>query len=149
LAVPRSSLLKNPNKETTMTPTISKSQLWTSRILTGLALAFLAMDTVMKLLQLAPAIEGTVALGYPASAVFTIGVVELVCVALYAVPRTSLLGALLLTGYLGGAIASQLRIGAPLLSHLLFPTYIAALVWGGLYLRDARLRLLVPIRTHA
>lgn len=74
---------------------------------------------------------------------------ELICVAIYLVPRTSLLGAILLTGYLGGAIASHVRIGDPLFSHVLFPTYVAALIWGGLYLRDARVRALVPVRALA
>jgi len=75
-----------------------------------------------------------------------IGIIQLICVVLYLVPRTAVLGALLLTGYLGGAVASQLRVGAPLLSHTLFPIYVAALLWGGLYLREPRLRALLPFR---
>jgi hypothetical protein len=126
----------------------SKPQLWTARILTGLAFAFLLMDTVMKVLQLSPAVQGTIALGFPASAVLVIGLLELVCITLFIIPRTSVLGAILLTGYLGGAIASQVRIGAPLLTHILFPTYVAALCWVGLYLRDDRLRSLVPLRAR-
>ncbi|MEO8334295.1 MAG: DoxX family protein [bacterium] len=127
----------------------STPQLWAARILTGIAVAFLLLDAAMKVLQLPPAIEGTIALGFPASAVLGIGLLELACIALYVTPRTSILGAILLTGYLGGAIASQVRVGAPLLTHILFPTYIAGLYWTGLYLRDERLRVLVPIRTHA
>jgi hypothetical protein len=119
---------------------------WT---LTGLAALFLAFDTILKLLQLAPAVEGTVALGYPASAVFVIGVIELVALALYLVPATSVLGAVVMTGYLGGAIATHVRVGSPLPSHTLFPIYVALLVWGGLYLRDARLRELMPLRRGA
>jgi hypothetical protein len=78
--------------------------------------------------------------------VFGLGVILLSCVVAYAIPRTSVLGALLLTGYLGGAVATHVRVANPLFSHVLFPTYIAALLWGGLILRDARLRALLPIR---
>jgi len=85
-------------------------------------------------------VEGTIELGYPESAVFVIGAILLVCTALYAVSRTSVLGAVLLTGYLGGAVATQLRVGNPLFSHILFPVYFGTLVWAGLYLRDQRLR---------
>jgi hypothetical protein len=115
-------------------------------VLTTLVALFLTFDTVIKVLTLAPAVEGTTALGYPADRVFPIGVIELVCLALYLVPRNSVLGAILLTGYLGGAIATHVRIGSPLMSHTLFPIYVAALVWGGLYLREPRLRDLVPFR---
>jgi len=114
--------------------------------LTALAALFLTFDTILKLLQLAPAVEGTVALGYPANAVFIIGVIELVALGLYLVPATSVLGAVVMTGYLGGAIATHVRVGSPLPSHTLFPIYVALLVWGGLYLRDARLRELMPVR---
>jgi hypothetical protein len=113
--------------------------------LSGLAVLFLVFDTAVKLLKLAPAMEANAQLGYPASAVALIGVIELVCLATYLVPRTAVAGALLLTGYLGGAIASQLRAGNPLFSHTLFPLYVAALIWGGLLLRDRRVRaLFVP-----
>jgi hypothetical protein len=132
-----------------MPVTVSKVQLRAAHVLTSLSVAFLLFDAVIKVLKLAPAVQGTAQLGYPASAVVGIGVVELICVAIYLIPRTSLLGAILLTGYLGGAIASQLRIGSPLFSHVLFPTYVAALIWGGLYLRDTRLRALVPVRAVA
>jgi hypothetical protein len=121
-----------------------KGKLWTGRVLSGLALAFFAFDCSMKVLQLAPAVEGTKELGYPAHSVFTIGLIQLACVLLYAVPRTAALGAILLTGYLGGAIATHVRVENPLFSHILFPIYIAALVWGGPYLRDARLSVLLP-----
>jgi hypothetical protein len=107
---------------------------------------FLTFDTAIKVLKLAPAVQGTTQLGYPASAVLWIGLIELVCLALYLVPRTSVLGALVLTGYLGGAIATHVRLGSPLLSHTLFPIYVALLLWGGLYLRETRLRELVPFR---
>jgi hypothetical protein len=116
-------------------------------VLTGLVAAFLTFDTVMKLLQLAPAVQGTTELGYPAGTVVVIGAIELVCLVLYLIPPTSVLGALLLTGYLGGAIATHVRVGSPLPTHTLFPIYVALLVWGGLYLRESRLRTLLPFRT--
>ncbi|GLC23837.1 membrane protein [Roseisolibacter agri] len=116
------------------------------RILSGLALAFLLVDSVMKVARLAPAVEGTVSLGYPASAILGIGLLQLACVLLYAVPRTAVLGALLLTAYLGGAVATHVRIASPLVTHVLFPVYVAALLWGGLYLREPRLRALLPFR---
>ena len=116
-------------------------------VLTGLVAAFLTFDTVMKLLQLAPAVQGTTELGYPAGTVVVIGAIELVCLVLYLIPRTSVLGALLLTGYLGGAIATHVRVGSPLPTHTLFPIYVALMVWGGLYLRESRLRTLLPFRT--
>lgn len=116
------------------------------RVLSGLAIAFMAMDAVMKLIQHPEAIKGTSELGYPVGAVFTIGVIQLVCLIAYAVPRTAVLGAVLWTGYLGGAIATHVRLENPLFSHVLFPVYVAALFWGGLWLRDARVRALLPLR---
>jgi hypothetical protein len=128
------------------TVTIGRKRLWAGRVISGFAVLFLLFDTVIKVLQLAPAMEGTTQLGYPAHLVAVIGAIELVCLAAYVFPRTSVLGAVLLTGYLGGAIATHLRIGSPLPSHTLFPIYVAALIWGGLYLRDARLRAFLPWR---
>jgi hypothetical protein len=126
-------------------PTAGRSSaiLWTGRILSGLAAAFLTFDAAMKVLRLPMAVEGTVALGYPAHTVFGIGLLQVVCLALYLIPRTSLLGAVLWTGYLGGAIATQVRVGNPLFTHVLFPIYVAALLWGGLYLRDSRVRVML------
>ena len=115
-------------------------------VLTALGALFLTFDTIIKVLALAPAVQGTVQLGYEAGAVIWIGAIELVCLVLYLIPRTAVLGALLLTGYLGGAVASHVRLGSPLFSHILFPIYIALLLWGGLYLRETRLRELVPFR---
>jgi hypothetical protein len=126
---------------------VSPAQLWAGRISYALAVLFLLFDSVMKVVRAAPAIEGTVQLGYPASVVFGIGVVQLVCLALYLIPPTAVLGAILLTGYLGGAIATHVRVGNPLLTHVFFPLYVGALVWGGLWLRDERLRALAPWRT--
>jgi hypothetical protein len=127
----------------------TSKKLWTGRILSGLAIAFLLFDTIIKVLKLPVAVDGTVQLGYPANTVFGIGVIELICLALYAFPRTTVLGAILLTGYLGGAVATHVRIGSPLFSHVLFPIYVAALIWGGIYLREWRLRALVPLRQSA
>ena len=124
----------------------AKNWLVAGYTLTALVALFLTFDTVMKVLRLSPAVQGTTALGYPADTVLWIGMIELVCLALYLVPRTAVLGAILLTGYLGGAIATHVRVGSPLLSHTLFPIYVAVLLWGGLYLREPRLRALVPFR---
>jgi len=115
-------------------------------VCTGLAALFLAFDTVLKVLRLGPAVEGTTALGYPAESVQWIGFIELVCLVLYLVPRTSVLGGLLLTGYLGGAVATHVRISNPLFTHTLFPIYVALALWGGLYLREKRLRALLPLK---
>jgi DoxX-like family len=115
-------------------------------IMTGIATLFLLVDSVGKLIPIPPAVEFTVRLGYPESAVRLIGMILLVCLILYVVPRTSVLGAVLLTGYLGGAVASQLRLESPLLSTTLFPIYVGVLVWGGLMLREDRLRALFPLR---
>ena len=124
--------------------TPSTRALWAGRILGGLATLFLAFDAIGKVLQVSQAVEGTTSLGYPASVVLPLGLVQLVCLALYLVPRTAVLGAILWTGYLGGAVATHARLGNPLLSHVLFPVYVAAMLWGSLWLRDARLRSLVP-----
>jgi hypothetical protein len=113
------------------------------RILSGLAIAFLTLDGAIKLFPVKAVIEGSAQLGYRPDSIAAIGVALLACVLLYAIPRTSVFGALLLTGYLGGAIATHVRVGNPLFSHILFPTYVAAIVWGGLYLRNPRLRALV------
>jgi hypothetical protein len=91
-------------------------------------------------------VEGTTELGYPESVVVGIGIIELVCLVVYLIPRTTVLGAVLLTGYFGGAIASHVRIGSPLFTHVLFPIYVAVLIWGGLFLREGRLRALIPLR---
>jgi hypothetical protein len=118
---------------------------WTGRILSGLAVAFLAMDASMKLFGVKEAVEGTVTLGYPASVLFGLGIVQALCLALYLIPRTAVLGAVLWTGYLGGAIATHVRVESPLFTHTLFPIYVAALLWAGLWLRDARVRgILAP-----
>ena len=126
---------------------LSKGRLWTGRIMSGLPALFLLVDGVGKLVKPAPVVEGTVQLGYPESVLLGLGIVLLTCTVLYMIPRTAILGAILLTGYLGGAIATHVRVGSPLFSHTLFPVYIAVLIWGGLYVRDERLRALIPLRS--
>ena len=121
----------------------STSQVWAGRVLSGIAAAFLLFDAAVKLFQAPMAIEATVQLGYPASAVFPIGVLLLIGVVLYVIPRTSVIGAIYLVGYLGGAIATHVRVGSPLATHVLFPVYVAAFVGGGLALRNPRLLALL------
>ena len=124
-------------------PATSARTRWAGRVVTGLAVAFLLFDTTIKLVAAKEAVDGTVQLGWQAHHLPILGVIEIVCLALYLIPRTAPIGAILWTGYLGGAIATHLRLDNPLFSHILFPTYVAALIWGGLYLRDARVRALV------
>ena len=120
---------------------------WVGRALTGVAALFLAVDAAMKLVAAKEAVAGTVQLGWAPHHLPVLGLIELACLALYLVPRTAPLGAVLWTGYFGGAIATHLRLDNPLATHTLFPIYVAALVWGGLYLRDDRVRaLLRPAR---
>jgi hypothetical protein len=113
------------------------------RILSGIAIAFLTFDVAIKLIPNRMALESTVSLGYQPHHLPIIGTLGLICLVLYAIPRTAPIGAILWTGYLGGAIATHLRLDNPLFSHILFPTYVAALLWGGLYLRDSRVRALI------
>ena len=98
-----------------------------------------------RLIQPAPVVESFAQLGYPVGVAAGIGLVALTCTIMYAIPRTSVLGAILLTGYLGGAIATHVRVSNPLFSHVLFPVYMGVLVWGGIYLRNERLRVLIPV----
>ena len=126
----------------THTPT-SKRTLWIGRVLSGLAVLFLLFDGIMKFFmdKLPPeALEAGAALQWPMEKMPLVGTILLICTLLYVIPRTSVLGAILLTGYLGGAIASHVRVSNPLFTHTLFPIYIAILIWLGLYLRDARAR---------
>ncbi len=124
-----------------MTNTSSKGQLWTGRILSGLAVAFLLFDGIMKFFmdKLPPeALEAGAALQWPIEKMPLVGTILLICLLLYVIPRTSILGAVLLTGYLGGAVASHVRVSNPLFTHTLFPIYVAILIWLGLSLRDNR-----------
>ena len=136
-----------PSASSTPASGTSAKTRWVGLALTALAVLFLVFDTAMKLVAAAPAVEGGAQLGFAPHHVLTLGLIELACLVLYLVPRTAPLGAVLWTGYFGGAIATHLRLENPLFSHTLFPIYVAALVWGGLYLRDARVRaLLHPAR---
>ena len=122
------------------------AMLWAGRVMTGLAALFLLFDATVKVLALPLAVDATAELGYAASVVVPLGVLQLALLVLYLVPPTAVLGAVLWTGYLGGAVATHVRVGAPLLGQTLFPTYVAALLWGGLWFRDATLRSLFPVR---
>ena len=126
----------------THTAPVSKKLLWAGRIMSALPVLMLLLSGVMKLVKPAAVVEGFVRLGYPESLTVGIGIVELACAALYVVPRTSVLGAILLTAYLGGATATHVRIGEP----FFMPILLGVLVWGGLFLRDQRLRALLPLR---
>jgi len=118
-------------------------------VMSGLVIAFMLFDAGMKLIPLDIVITTTAELGYPPSPGLArgLGIAALVCTTLYAVPRTAVLGAILLTAYMGGTVATHLRVGNPLFTHMLFGVYLAVLAWGGLYLRDAGVRALLPLRT--
>jgi DoxX-like family len=126
------------------TSTVSKGVFWTGRIVIALVFLFMLFDGGIKVLRLAPAVEGTIRLGYPASVVVPIGLVSLISAFLYAIPRTSILGAILLTGFLGGATATQVRVQDP---WFLFPVVLGVLVWVGPFLLDERLHALIPLRS--
>lgn len=127
-------------------PQASRGMCWTGWTLSGLVVLFLTMDCVMKLLDLDVVKRSTSQLGYPLYLVRPIGLIELACLVVYALPRTSVLGAILLTGLFGGAISSHLRLGDPLFTHVLFGVYVGVLAWGGLWLRSGTLRSLIPLR---
>lgn len=127
-------------------PDTSRGMLWTGYALSGLVILFLVFDGAIKLVPLQIVTDTMATLGWPPESARLLGVLTLVSVILYAVPRTSVLGAILLTGYLGGAIATHVRIGNPLFTHTLFGVYLGLFVWGGLWFRDARLRALIPFR---
>jgi hypothetical protein len=118
---------------------------WGGRILSGLMIAFLVFDAVIHLVRIAPVVEAFGQLGVPLSFAVPLGLIELVSIALYVYPRTSILGAILLTAYLGGAVVMQLRVGNSLFGEALFPIYVGVLLWGGLWLREARLRAQIPL----
>ncbi len=130
----------------TYTAPVSAMRRWTGRSISALAVLFLVFDGAVKALQLAPAVEATAQLGYPERLMLGLGLLELACLAVYVLPRTALLGAILLTGYLGGAVATHVRAGSEPFS-VVFPILLGGLLWGGLALRDARLRALVSPRS--
>jgi DoxX-like protein len=123
---------------------LSKKSIWAGRILSGLVTAFLIFDAVIHLLRPPAVVQAFAQLHLPLSLAVDLGVIELVCIALYVIPRTAVAGAVFLTGYLGGAVAIQLTTSNSLFGEILFPVYTAAVLWGGLYLRDERVRALVP-----
>ena len=124
---------------------ISKGQLWTGRVLSTIAILFMLFDTIIHAMRGPQVVQGFAQLGFPLSIAIPLSTVEFIGIVLYVFPRTSVLGAILLTGYLGGAVAAQVRIGAPLLGFVLAPVYVALFLWVGLYLRDLRVRAVVPI----
>jgi hypothetical protein len=130
----------------TQTAPVSKKALWTGRIISALPALFLLLDGVMKLLKPAPVVDATVRLGYHESVIVPLGIVLIVCTVIYMIPRTSILGAILLTGYLGGAVATHVRVGEGLFP-VFFPIVFGVLLWGGLWLRDERLRAFIPLRS--
>ena len=126
---------------------ISNKRLWAGRIMSGLPTMFLLVDGTMKLYKPRAVVEATAQLGYPESTILSLGAALLVSTLLYLLPRTAILGAILLTGYLGGAVASQVRVSA-VPFNMVFPVLIGALLWGGLWLEDRRLQALLPFRTR-
>lgn len=127
----------------------SKGKVWTARIMGGLVIAFMLFDGIFKLIPNEMVIEGTVELGFQAHHLVTIGSLALVSTVLYIIPRTEILGAVLLTGYWGGAIATNVRMDNPLFSHVLFPVYLALLAWGAIWMRSETLRQLFPIKNKS
>jgi hypothetical protein len=138
-------------------PLISETQLASpvarriGRVLSGVVVLFLGMDGVIKLVPIAAVTDTMQQLGYSGSIVQArgLGMLTLLCAVLYAIPRTAVLGAILLTGLLGGAMATHLRVDSPLFSHLLFGLYVGLIAWGGLYLRDPVIRAMLPMRSRA
>lgn len=129
----------------TETAPVSKKMLWAGRIISALPVLFLLMDGIMKLVKPPMVVDATVQSGYRETVILPLGIVLLSCTVLYIIPRTCILGAILLTGYLGGAVATHVRVGeGPF--PVLFPVILGVLLWGGLWLRDDRLRALIPLR---
>jgi hypothetical protein len=128
-------------------PVTAAKRLWASPIMSGLPALFLLVDGGMKLFKPPVVVETTLQLGYPESAIVGIGVVLLISTILYLIPRTAILGAILLTGYLGGAVATHVRVSAAVF-NIIFPVVFGALLWGGLWLRDRRLQNLLPLRAQ-
>ena len=119
---------------------------WTGRILSAVVVLFLLLDGAIKVVEMEVVKQSLAELGYPQEIAFGLGILTLAIGVLYAIPRSAVLGAILLTGLLGGAMATHLRVGSPLFSHLLFGLYVGLMAWGGLFLRDERLRALLPLR---
>ena len=135
-----------PSPVTAPPGSISRRAKLAGRGVTGIISVLLAMDAGIKVFLLGPAVEGTAQLGFPAEIVLPLGLIQVLSLLLYLIPRTSILGAVLWTGYLGGAVATHVRLDNPLFTHTLSPIYVAILLWGGLWLRDRRMRnIFTPI----
>ncbi|MES2765808.1 MAG: DoxX family protein [Bacteroidota bacterium] len=128
---------------------ISNKAIWAGRVMAGIAVLFMLMDAVMHIMRIAPVEQASRQLGFAPELAVPLGVIELLLVIAYLIPRTSIVGAILLTGYFGGAIAANLRIGSPLFSHVLFPVYLAILLWDALYLRDKRVREIFSLKNSS
>ncbi|CAN0492666.1 unnamed protein product [Phaeothamnion confervicola] len=131
-----------------MENTVSKTQRWISYVMSGLVILFMLLDSIMKFVKPKEVIEGTLALGFAEHHIVIIGTLGLISTLLYAIPRTSVLGAILLTGYFGGAVCTHLRLDNPMFSHTLFTVYFGIFVWGGLWLRNTKVRELLPLRKN-
>ncbi|MFC5449395.1 DoxX family protein [Paenibacillus aestuarii] len=129
-----------------MKGTISKGRLWTARVFSGISILFMLMDSIMKLFKPSFVVESTVSLGYQEHHIVLIGVLGLISTLLFALPRTSFIGAVMLTGYFGGVMATHIRLDAPLFSNILFPVYLAILIWGSLWLRNEQVRKLFSLQ---
>ena len=132
------------NSASTVRP--SRRSVIAGRIMTGIIALLLTLDVSAKLVRAQAVVDGSAKLGFTPDQMFVVGVIGAVCLVLYLIPRTAPIGALLWTGYFGGAIVTHLRVGDPLLTHILFPIYVSALIWGGLYLRDPRIRAVLGKR---
>jgi hypothetical protein len=130
----------------TAAPSLPPALVWTGRVLSAIVVLFLVLDGVMKLMAIPPVVDAFRQLGYPLESASVIGYLALACALLYAIPRTAVLGAIVLTGLLGGAISTHVRVHDPLFTHTLFGVYLGVIAWGGLWLRDARLRAMIPLR---
>ena len=123
----------------------STKRIWAGRIVTALPVLFLLFDGTIHIMRIPAVVAGFAQAGFPISTAVPLGIIEIVCIILYVIPRTSVLGAILLTGYLGGAVATNVRQQLPLLGYVLAPVYVAVFIWGGLWLRDDRIRSLIPL----
>jgi hypothetical protein len=123
----------------------SNKRIWAGRIVSALPVLFLLFDATVHIMRIPSVVEGFAKAGFPISTAVPLGIIEIVCIILYVIPRTSVLGAILLTGYLGGAVATNVRQQLPMLGYVLAPVYVAIFLWGGLWLRDDRIRALIPL----
>ena len=123
----------------------SSKRIWAGRIVSALPVLFLLFDGTIHIMRIPAVVAGFAQAGFPISTAVPLGIIEIICIILYVIPRTSVLGAILLTGYLGGAVATNVRQQLPMLGYVLAPVYVAVFLWGGLWLRDDRVRSLIPL----